>query len=68
MSRIWNWAREEFLQILPVWAFFSVAFGLVVLTRMAIFGEYHIKPQEPARISCRLAHHGQSGPAHRFLF
>jgi hypothetical protein len=46
MSRIWNWAREEFWQILPVWAFFFVAFGLVALTRMTIFGEYHIKPQE----------------------
>jgi len=46
MSRIWNWAREEFWQILPVWAFFFVAFGLVALTRMSIFGEYHIKPQE----------------------
>ena len=46
MSRIWNWAREEFWQILAVWAFFFVAFGLVALTRMAIFGEYHIKPQE----------------------
>ena len=46
MSRIWNWAREEFWQVLPVWAFFFVAFGLVALTRMSIFGEYHITPQE----------------------
>jgi hypothetical protein len=46
MSRIWNWAREEFWQILPVWASFFVAFGLVALTRMSIFGECHIKPQE----------------------
>src|SRR5262252_5814954 len=46
MSRIWNWAREEFWQILPVWAFFFVAFGLVALTRMSIFGEYHITPEE----------------------
>src|SRR5215471_13238727 len=46
MSRIWNWACEEFLQILPVWAFFFVAFGLVALTRISIFGEYHIIPEE----------------------
>ena len=46
MSKILNWLREEFLQILPVWAFFFVAFGLVALTRISIFGEYHITPEE----------------------
>jgi len=46
VSKILNWLREEFLQILPVWAFFFIAFGLVALTRMSIFGEYHITPAE----------------------
>jgi hypothetical protein len=46
MSKIWNWAREEFRQILPVWAFFFIAFGLVALTRFATLGEYHITPAE----------------------
>ena len=41
-----NWLREEFRQILPVWAFFFVAFGLGALTRMATYREYHIKPEE----------------------
>ena len=40
-----NWLREEFRQILPVWAFFFVAFGLMALTRMATYREYHIKPE-----------------------
>jgi hypothetical protein len=47
MTRIWNWLREEFWQILPVWIFFFLAFGLVALNRIAVFGEYHIKPTEP---------------------
>ncbi len=47
MSRILNWIREEFLQILPVWIFFFISFGLVGLTRFATLGEYHIKPSEP---------------------
>jgi hypothetical protein len=42
-----NWLREEFLQILPVWIFFFLSFGLVSLIRMTTFGEYHIKPSEP---------------------
>src|SRR5215471_6416753 len=46
MSKILKWLYEEFLQILPVWAFFFVAFGLVALTRISIFGEYHIIPEE----------------------
>jgi hypothetical protein len=41
-----NWLREEFRQILPVWAFFFVAFGLVALTRMATYREYHIEPEK----------------------
>jgi hypothetical protein len=47
MTRIWNWLRKEFWEILPVWIFFFVSFGLVAINRMAIFSEYHIKPTEP---------------------
>lgn len=47
MSKTLNWLREEFIQILPVWIFFFVSFGLVALNRMAILEEYHIKPTEP---------------------
>jgi hypothetical protein len=47
MSRLLNWLYNEFLEILPVWAFFFISFGLVALTRIATYGEYHIKPSEP---------------------
>src|SRR5262249_2162689 len=47
MSKMLNWLREEFLQILPVWIFFFLSFGLMALTRITIFGEYHITPEEP---------------------
>ncbi len=47
MSRMLKWLYKEFLEILPVWAFFFVAFGLLALNRMATYGEYHIKPSEP---------------------
>src|SRR5262252_1740114 len=47
MSRLLNWLYEGFLEILPVWAFFFISFGLVALTRIATFGEYNIKPSEP---------------------
>src|SRR5215471_14150780 len=46
MSKILKWLYKEFLQILPVWTFFFVAFGLVALTRISIFGEYHITPEQ----------------------
>jgi hypothetical protein len=46
VSKILNWLREEFWRILPVWAFFFVAFGLLALTRMSIFREYQITPAE----------------------
>jgi len=46
MSRILNWLYKEFREILPVWAFFFISFGLVALTRMSIFAEYHITPEE----------------------
>jgi len=39
VSKVLRWLREEFRQILPVWGFFFVAFGLVALTRMATYGE-----------------------------
>jgi hypothetical protein len=47
MAKAWSWLRKEFWEILPVWVFFVVSFGLVALNRMAIFSEYHIKPTEP---------------------
>jgi hypothetical protein len=47
MTRFWNWLKEEFWQILPVWIFFFLAFSLVALNRIAVFGEYHITPTEP---------------------
>src|SRR5262245_27209365 len=47
MSRILNWLYKEFREILPVWAFFFISFGLVALARMSIFGEYHITPEGP---------------------
>jgi hypothetical protein len=47
MFRILNWAYKEFREILPVWIFFFVSFSLIAFTRMAAFGEYHIKPSEP---------------------
>src|SRR5215471_17942276 len=46
MSKILKWLYKEFLQILPVWAFFFVAFGLLALTRISIFSEYHITPEQ----------------------
>jgi hypothetical protein len=46
MSRILNWLYKEFREILPVWAFFFISFGLVNLIRVSIFGEYHIRPTE----------------------
>src|SRR5215813_6529811 len=46
MSKILNWLYKEFREILPVWAFFFISFGLVALTRISIFGEYHITPEE----------------------
>jgi hypothetical protein len=46
MSRILNWLYKEFLEILPVWAFFFISFALVGLMKMSIFAEYHITPEE----------------------
>jgi hypothetical protein len=47
MTRVFKWLYKEFLEILPVWAFFFVAFGLMALNRIAIYGEYHIQASEP---------------------
>jgi hypothetical protein len=47
VSKILNWAYKEFREILPVWIFFFVSFGLVAFIRVESFGEYHIKPTEP---------------------
>jgi hypothetical protein len=47
MPKVLSWLYKEFLEILPVWAFFFLAFGLLALNRMATYGEYHIKPEEP---------------------
>jgi hypothetical protein len=46
MSRLLNWLREEFWQILPVWIFFFIAFALVGLSRSETLGAYNIKPSE----------------------
>lgn len=46
MSRVLRWLYKEFLEILPVWAFFFISFGLVALIRMSILGEYHIRPEQ----------------------
>jgi hypothetical protein len=47
MSKVLSWLREEFLQMLPVWMFFFLSFGLVALIRTTTFGEYHIQTLEP---------------------
>lgn len=42
-----KWLREEFRQILPVWIFFFLSFGLLSITRAVILGEYQIRPEQP---------------------
>ena len=42
-----KWLREEFLEILPVWIFFFLSFGLVALIRSMTFKEYHIQALQP---------------------
>ena len=46
MSRILNWLYKEFREILPIWTFFFISFALVEITKLSIFGEYHITPEE----------------------
>jgi len=44
---MWNWLKKEFREILPVWAFFFIAFGLHALTLSAVSKEYHIDMYQP---------------------
>ena len=46
MSRILNWLYKEFREILPIWTFFFISFALVEITKLSVFGEYHITPEE----------------------
>jgi hypothetical protein len=48
MARAWKWLKKEIYEILPVWAFFFVSFGLAALTVSAVLSEYHIERQQPA--------------------
>jgi hypothetical protein len=34
MSKMWNWIKKEFYEILPVWAFFFFAMRLLSLYRL----------------------------------
>ena len=47
MSRMWNWLKKEFHEILPVWAFFFFAMGLLSFTVSAVLGKYHIELARP---------------------
>ncbi len=46
MTKILNWLWEGLRKLLPVWIFFFLSFGLLALTRDAIFGNYHIKAEQ----------------------
>src|SRR5215471_6410548 len=47
MSKTWNWLKKEFHEILPVWAFFLFAMGLLSFTVSAVLGKYHIELARP---------------------
>jgi hypothetical protein len=47
MSKTWNWLKKEFREILPVWAFFFFAMGLLSFTVSAVLGQYHIELARP---------------------
>jgi len=47
MSKMWNWIKKEFYEILPVWAFFFFAMGLLSFTVSAVLGKYHIELARP---------------------
>src|SRR5262252_7109421 len=47
MSKTWNWLKKEFYEILPVWAFFFFAMGLLSFTVSAVLGQYHIELARP---------------------
>src|SRR5262249_29974336 len=44
---VWKWLKKEFYEILPVWAFFFVAFALLAVTLDVVMGEYDIDAYEP---------------------
>lgn len=47
MGRTWNWIKHEFREILPVWVFFLVSFGLMAFTLSTVLGDYHIESSQP---------------------
>src|SRR5215471_19836148 len=47
MSKMWNWLKKEFREILPVWAFFFFAMGLLSFSVSAVLGQYHIELARP---------------------
>ena len=47
MSKMWNWIRREFREILPIWLFFFLAMGLLSFTISAVLGKYHIELSRP---------------------
>ena len=47
MSKMWNWLKKEIHEILPVWAFFFFAMGLLSFTVSAVLGTYHIELARP---------------------
>ena len=47
MSKMWSWLKKEFYEILPVWAFFFFAMGLLSFTISAVLGKYHIELARP---------------------
>jgi len=47
MSKMWSWLKKEFHEILPVWAFFFFAMGLLSFTISAVLGKYHIELARP---------------------
>jgi hypothetical protein len=44
---MWSWLNKELHEILPVWAFFFFAMGLLSMTISAVLGRYQIKLQRP---------------------
>lgn len=47
MERFWKWLKQELREILPVWAFFLLSFGLMAFTASTFLGGYHVKLSEP---------------------
>jgi|SRR5579883_594963 len=42
MANIASWLKKEIREILPVWAFFFVTFGLLAFTLSTVLGEYDV--------------------------